>query len=272
MIVLYLLAAVLVLWILYLFCICPGRRPIPAEMQKNYAHRGLHGGEIPENSLAAFAAAVDAGYGIELDVQLSADGEVMVFHDAALERMTGEDGKLGEKTFAELRTLRLNGTEHGIPTLREVLAAVDGKVPLLVELKGENTSTSVCGPVDEILREYRGAYLIESFNPLLLRWYRKNHPEVLRGQLTTDLAGSMGKTLRNHLLDSLLLNVVTRPDFLAYDIRCPKRLPVRLCTGFFHAARFVWTIREKEEYRRGEALHAFAIFENFCPPVTLSEK
>ena len=271
MIVLHSLILVLLLFVLYLFCIHPGSRPIPAEMQKNYAHRGLYGGEIPENSLAAFVNAVDAGYGIELDVQLSGDGEVMVFHDAALERMTGVKGKLGEKTLAELRELRLDGTEHGIPTFREVLAVVDGKVPLLVELKGESADTSVCEAVDEILREYSGAYLIESFNPLLLRWYKKNHPNVLRGQLTTNLTKGLGKNMRNRLLDSLLLNMVTRPDFLAYDIRCPKRIPVRLCTGFFHAQRFVWTVRDREEYRRSEDLDAFAIFENFCPPVTLTE-
>ena len=271
MIVLNSLILVLILFVLYLFCIHPGSRPIPAEMQKNYAHRGLYGGEIPENSLAAFTAAVDAGYGIELDVQLSADGEVMVFHDAALERMTGEEGKLCEKTLAELSGMRLDGTEHGIPTFRVVLAAVDGKVPLLVELKGENTDTSVCEAVDRILREYHGAYLIESFNPLLLRWYKKNHPEVLRGQLTTNLSKGLGKNMRNRLLDSLLLNMVTRPDFLAYDIRCPKRIPVRLCTGLFHANKFVWTVRDKDEYCRSEALDAFAIFENFCPPITLTD-
>lgn len=271
MIVLNSLILVLILFVLYLFCIHPGSRPIPAEMQKNYAHRGLYGGEIPENSLAAFTAAVETGYGIELDVQLSADGEVMVFHDASLERMTGEKGKLCEKTLAELRTMRLDDTEHGIPTFREVLAAVDGKVPLLVELKGENTDTSVCEAVDRILREYHGAYLIESFNPLLLRWYKKNHPEVLRGQLTTNLSKGLGKNMRNRLLDSLLLNMVTRPDFLAYDIRCPKRIPVRLCTGLFHANKFVWTVRDKDEYCRSEALDAFAIFENFCPPITLTD-
>ena len=193
MIVLNSLILVLILFVLYLFCIHPGSRPIPAEMRKNYAHRGLYGGDIPENSLAAFTAAVDAGYGIELDVQLSADGEVMVFHDASLERMTGVKGKLCEKTLAELRELRLDGTEHGIPTFREVLEAVDGKVPLLVELTGESADTSVCEAVDEILREYSGAYLIESFNPLLLRWYKKNHPNVLRGQLTTNLTKGLGK-------------------------------------------------------------------------------
>ena len=272
MIVLHSLIVVLILFVLYLFCIHPGSRPIPAEMQKNYAHRGLFGGDVPENSLAAFADAVKAGYGIELDVQLSADGEVMVFHDATLERMTGEKGKLSEYTLDQLRSLRLNGTGYGIPTLREVLALVDGKVPLLVELKGESTDTSVCPAADAVLQDYHGAYLIESFNPLLLRWYKKYHPDVLRGQLTTNLTKGLGKNMRNRLLDSLLLNMVTRPDFLAYDIRCPKRLPIRLCTGFFHAHRFIWTVRDGEEYRRTEALDAFAIFENFCPPITLTEK
>ncbi|MBQ8641713.1 MAG: glycerophosphodiester phosphodiesterase [Clostridia bacterium] len=270
MIILNSLILVIILFLAYLFCIHPGSRPIPEEMRKNYAHRGLYGDDVPENSLAAFENAVQTGYGIELDVQLSRDGEVVVFHDATLERMTGVRGKVIEKTLAELKELSLNGTEHRIPTLREVLETVDGKVPLLVELKGESTDTSLCPAVDEILREYRGSYLIESFNPLLLRWYKKNHPDVLRGQLTTNLTKGLGKNMRNRLLDSMILNLVTRPDFLAYDIRCPKRIPVRLCTGFFHANRFVWTIRDGDEYRKSEALDAFAIFENFCPPITMN--
>ncbi|MBE6614164.1 MAG: glycerophosphodiester phosphodiesterase [Ruminococcaceae bacterium] len=270
MIVLNSLILVLVLFLAYLFCIHPGSRPIPEDMQKNYAHRGLYGGDVPENSLKAFENAVNAGYGIELDVQLSCDGEVVVFHDATLDRMTGVHGKVIDYTLAQLKTMELDGSEHRIPTLREVLALVDGKVPLLVELKGESTDTSVCPAADEILREYSGSYLIESFNPLLLRWYKKNHPDVLRGQLTTNLSKGLGKNMRNRLLDSMILNLVTRPDFLAYDIRCPKRFPVRLCTGLFHANRFVWTVRDRDEYSKSEALDAFAIFENFCPPITLN--
>ncbi len=269
MILLNSLILVIVLFLAYLFCIHPGSRPIPAEMQKNYAHRGLYGGEVPENSLEAFSNAVKAGYGIELDVQLSADGAVVVFHDATLDRMTDGHGKVSEHTLAELQMLRLTGGCHRIPTLQEVLALVDGKVPLLIELKGESADTSLCPVVDGILRTYTGAYLIESFNPLLLRWYKKNHSDVLRGQLTTNLTKGLGKNMRNRLLDSMILNLVTRPDFLAFDIRCPKRFPIRLCTGFFHANRFVWTVRDKEEYSRSEALDAFAIFENFCPPITL---
>jgi len=258
--------------LLYVFCICPNicpsRKPIPSELLKNYAHRGLHSDAIPENSLPAFAAAAEAGYGIELDIQLSADGEVMVFHDAALERMTGTSGLLGDMPAASLRTLRLGGTDHGSPTLREVLALVDGRVPLLIELKGESGNTDLCPAADKILSEYSGAYLVESFNPLLLRRYRQIRPEILRGQLTADLTGELGKTARNRLLDSLLLNVLTRPDFLAYDIRTARRFPIRICTGIFRTARFVWTVRSPEDYRLAEKEEACAIFEGFTPPIS----
>lgn len=266
MTILYLILPVLVLALAYLFCIFPGARKMPENLGRNYAHRGLHDNTVPENSLAAFDAAAKAGYGIELDIQLSRDGEVVVFHDALLERMTGAAGKVCEYTLAELKTLSLNGTDQKIPTLSEVLELIDGRVPLLVELKGESTDTAVCPAADKLLHTYKGAYLIESFNPLLLRWYRKNRPEVYRGQLTTNLTAGMGKTVRNRLLDSLLLNLVTRPDFMAYDIRYPNRFPLSLCIRFFRAHRFVWTIRSEEEYKLAGAQKAFSIFENFCPP------
>ena len=262
------LILVLVLVLVYLFCVFPGKRKIPSEMRRNYAHRGLFDDEAPENSLAAFARAADAGYGIELDVQLTRDGEVVVFHDSDLQRMTGAEGKVCEHTLTELKALSLGGTSEPVPTLREVLELVAGRVPLLVELKGESTDTAVCPATDAILRAYSGPYLVESFNPLLLRWYKKNHPEIRRGQLTSHLCGGLGKTPRNRLLDSLLLNLVTRPDFLAYDIRVPDRMPVKLCVGLFRAHRFVWTIHSEDEYRLAGQQKAFAIFEQFQPPVT----
>ncbi|MBR5445292.1 MAG: glycerophosphodiester phosphodiesterase [Clostridia bacterium] len=266
MTILYLLLPVLILCLAYLCCVSPGHRKLPENLCRNYAHRGLHDDRTPENSLAAFEAAAASGYGIELDIQLSRDGEVVVFHDALLERMTGAAGKVCEYTLAELKNLALNGTDQKIPTLREVLDTVDGRVPLLVELKGESTDTAVCPAADSILRDYKGAYLVESFNPLLLRWYKKNRPDVFRGQLTTNLISGMGKTARNRLLDSLLLNAVTRPDVIAYDIRFPNRFPLRLCIGFFRAHRFVWTIHSEDEYKLAGEQKAFAIFEQFCPP------
>lgn len=238
----------------------------------NYAHRGLHGktvGDIPENSLAAYRMAVKLGYGIELDVQLSKDGEVMVFHDYTLDRMTGVNAKLADKTVEELKKLHLKtaeglNTREKIPTLREVLELVDGKVPLLVELKGENFNTSLCPKVDEILSEYHGAYCIESFNPLLIRWYKRNRPDILRGMLYTDICQAKGKkTLLNFLLSAMALNVLAQPHFIAYDLQVKDKLPVKLTTGLFSAERFVWTIRTEDELKQAEGEHV--IFENVRP-------
>lgn len=172
-----LLIVIAVIILLYVFVLLrPQRREIDRFCLRPYAHRGQHDENLPENSLAAFRRAVENGYGIELDLQLSSDGEVMVMHDYNLERMTGCDKMLKELTAAELQKLHLNGTEERVPTLKEVLDIVKGKVPLLIELKGESTDVSLCPKANEILKDYGGKYIIESFNPLMLSWYRKNRP------------------------------------------------------------------------------------------------
>jgi len=235
----------------------------------SYAHRGLHNLDagIPENSLKAFERACAFGYGIELDLQLSSDGEVMVFHDYTLDRMTGETGKLPERTAAELAGLHLLSrdglrTEEHIPTLREVLALVDGKVPLLIELKGENFDTSLCPAADRILQSYHGAYCVESFNPLLIGWYKTNRPDVYRGLLYTDVFRVKSKSLLNLLLSGMMLNFLARPHFIAYDGRFDRKLPLLLATKLFRADRFIWTVRTEEE--RGKAGEPM-IFENITP-------
>lgn len=236
-------------------------REIPKNLLVNYAHRGLHTKEIPENSLAAFRNAVDHGHGMELDVQLSRDGEVMVFHDYTLIRMTGDERKLSELTATELRELTLNGTDEKIPYLKEVLELVDGKVPLLIELKGESTDTSLCPKVCEILDKYEGAYLIESFNPMLLAWLKKNRKNVLRGILTTKSSRERGLSILNFLLDSMMLNVLSRPDFVAYDRRYNK-FSVSACKRLFSLPGFIWTVRGREELE-GLAKEDNIIFEGF---------
>lgn len=147
-----------------------------------FAHRGLHDNnhQIPENSLAAFQRAVDAGYGIELDVQLSADRIPVVFHDATLSRMCSIDRRVDELTFAELRQLSLANTKEQIPSFQEALALVNGKVPLLVELKMEHLDFDIPRKADALLSEYSGDYCIESFHPAALYWYRKNRPQITR--------------------------------------------------------------------------------------------
>ena len=142
---------VLILVYLLVFFRPRGRKPADERLLRPYAHRGLHGDGVPENSLEAFRLACEAGYGIELDVQTARDGTVVVFHDYNLSRMTGKDALLSELDLSELKSLRLYGTQESIPTLREVLDLVDGRVPILVELKGESLDTSLCAPVAEML-------------------------------------------------------------------------------------------------------------------------
>ena len=137
MIALWILLFILLLLIgAFLFCIAP-RRPRDTETFKQtlFAHRGLHtkGNELPENSLAAFRAAAEQGYMIENDIHLTADGEVVVFHDSSLKRMCGVAGRIEQMTLAELKKCCLQGTEEQIPTLQECLDTVDGRVPLLIE-------------------------------------------------------------------------------------------------------------------------------------------
>ncbi len=258
----------LALTAVYLVLISPGlrrRRFGWSNLLCPYAHRGLHGGGVPENSLAAFRLAAEHGFGIELDLQLSADGEVMVFHDYTLSRMTGADGKLSDKTSAELRALRLSGTDEHIPTLREVLTQVNGRVPLLVELKGENMSTALCPAADAILSEYTGEYCIESFNPILVAWYRKHRPEIMRGQLYTNVCREKKTSALNIALTGLMLNFLARPDFIAYDIKHPKTLPLILVRGLFKPYGFAWTIRTADGFDIARKYRSHPIFEGELP-------
>ena len=244
--------AVLLVALYLLVLIRPPKKTKPTEVLLcDYAHRGLHKEGVPENSLAAFEDACRAGFGIELDVQLSHDGEVMVFHDYTLIRMTGCDKKLCELDAKELMTLTLAGTDQTIPTLKQVLALVDGRVPLLVELKGESFDTSLCAKVADLLRDYKGAYCLESFNPLLIGNMKKEFPEAFCGLLYTNVCREKKKkSALNLALTAMALNVVARPDFIAFDKADRDTLPVKITTQLFGAPKFVWTVRTQEEIGR----------------------
>ena len=260
-------SVILLLIALYLFVfIRPGRkREFDIFYLTKYAHRGLHDSENPENSLAAFKAAVENGYGIELDLQLSSEGEVMVFHDYSLERMTGRKNKLSELTSAELRELKLGGSEEKIPYLREVLETVDGRVPILIEMKGESFSAAVCEKANEILKNYSGGYVIESFNPILVKWYKDNRPDIRRGLLITDIVKTNGFSVLNLLLSGMTLNCISKPDFIAYDIEKRIALPIFLCTRLYGNQRFTWTIRTDKQFEEAKEERACPIFEDIIP-------
>ena len=150
-----------------------------------YAHRGLHGEGIPENSMAAFRAALEGGYGIELDIHLMRDGNLAVIHDASLKRTAGVDVQIEDLTAQDLENYRLEGTDEKIPLFRDVMALFEGKAPMIVELKPMNgNQAALAEAACEIMKDYQGIYCMESFDPRCIQWLRKNRTHIIRGQLT----------------------------------------------------------------------------------------
>jgi glycerophosphoryl diester phosphodiesterase len=226
---------------------------------KPFAHRGLHGPGLVENSRAAFEAAIAIGHGIELDVQASADGEAMVFHDYKLQRLAGRDGLVVAMKAAELQRLRLSGTDETIPSLAEILALVGGRAPLLIEVKRpERDVAGLSRSVAGALAGYKGPVAVMSFNPEVGRWFARRAPQVLRGLVVTERE----KRVKG-LWERPLSLWRARPDFLAYDIR---DLPSRFASARKLAGMPVltWTVRSLAERARA-AEHATQIIYETAP-------
>jgi len=188
-----------------------------------YAHRGLYDNRngVPENSLPAFRAAAEKGYGVELDVQLSSDGAVVVFHDDTLDRVCGVHGDVGEFSLADLQRMKLLDTEETIPLFTDVLAVLrQGAGPVIVELKSGRRNNELCEKTRDLLRGYPGVYCVESFDPGIIDWFRKNAPEVIRGQLAQPAEAYSPDTPRllARLLAGCRFSFRNRPDFIAYRI------------------------------------------------------
>ena len=262
--VLFLLAA------LYFLLIIPrfNSPDCSALMGRFYAHRGFHNlaNGIPENSLKAFRLAVEKDYGIELDVQLSSDGVPVVFHDNTLTRMCGVDKRVCELSLAELKKLSLGGTSEQIPTFREFLELVNGRVPLIVEIKMETRDDRIPEAVNGLLEDYRGPYCIESFHPSALIWYKKHRPDVFRGQLCTNFMKENKKCSPAYfLLSKMLTNIAARPDFIAYNWKYRNDLSRRICCNLYHALPVAWTIRSQQELDQCRKDFQLFIFEGFTP-------
>ena len=253
--------------LLYLFLIAPrlvGKPDVAPLCGVHYAHRGLFNNDsgAPENSLDAMRKAVDAGYGIEFDVQLSKDHVPVVFHDTTLKRMCGVEGNVWEYTLEELQRMRLVNSNQSIPTLKQVLQVVQGQVPLIIEYKMSLEGTEVCKIANEILRNYKGAYCIESFQPHVVQWYRKYCPDVIRGQLSQDFSKTEKQDMKHWLLTNLLLNFLTRPDFIAYKHKDANNLSRCICK-FMGALSVAWTIRNEEQYQEAKDKFDLFIFDSF---------
>ena len=266
-----LIIAFVIILLLYLWLIKPGiadRPDIASLMGHYYAHRGLHDNETdaPENSMNAFKKAIDAGYGIELDVQLTKDRLPVVFHDETLKRVCGVDGRVRDYTYEELQQFRLCRSDERIPLFSDFLKLVDGKVPLIIEIKIHENVDTVCSIADELIKEYRGTYCIESFHTMAVQWYRKHRPEVIRGQLSTDFS-KPGKRESWYLcmVHYLLGNVMGRPDFIAYDHLHKNNISRRLCRYLFGALSVAWTIKSQKELDACKKDFDLFIFEGFVP-------
>ena len=255
--------------ILYLLLIMPRVTPRPMHEFKDwyYAHRGFYDNktDAPENSAKAMKLAVEKGYGIELDVQLTKDEKVVVFHDANLKRVCGVDAKVNSMTYEELQKLRLLNSDEKIPLFSEVLKIIDGKVPLIMEVKMVNAKTRVCELANKELEGYKGPYCIESFHPFAVLWYKKNRPVVVRGQLSANFKREGQKEgFQEWLVHMLLINVLGRPDFVAYSHKSASNIS-RCLTRMFGATAVAWTIRSQKELDKNRKKFDLFIFEGFCP-------
>lgn len=268
---LYSAGAILVSAGITAFLVAPERAPEEKRAPfagRNFAHRGLHEEDksVPENSLPAFEAAARSGYGVELDVHITSDGELVVFHDNDTLRICGVEGAVEEKALDELRRLRLCGTACGIPLLSEVLEVM-GQCPVIIELKRGHRNSELCEKTYAVMKKYSGSYCVESFDPRIVRWFRLHAPEVLRGQLATDPAelAKDASRLNAFAVGNLLTNFLARPNFIAYGLGY-KPLIVRLAEKM-GAMKVAWVSRDRSNEKTNDAV----IFEFYRPDAAYTD-
>lgn len=236
----------------------------------DYAHRGLHNkaSGLPENSLAAFKAAVDSGYGAELDVHLLKDGNLAVIHDSSLLRTTGAEGIIEDLNIEDLKKYNLEGTKETIPTFEEVLNLFENRTPLIIELKAyKNNAAELCDAACKVLDNYKGDFCIESFDPRCIKWLKKHRPHIKRGQLSQNfLKSPSGKgKFADFILTSLFFNWLTRPHFVAHKFADMDSVWYRAYMKMFKPQGAAWTLRTKEDFDEAKKRGLITIFEGFNP-------
>ena len=266
------LVGLLIIWlVLKNFLLKTGKvSPLLEEMKNvKFAHRGLHSDTVAENSMTAFRLAKENGYGIELDIRLTKDGELIVFHDGTLKRMCDTEGKVIDYTYEELSHLSLLGTTDTIPLFSDVLKLIGGAVPLLIEMKCfKGEENGVAEKLYEVIKDYQGKYIVESFNPFTLRTFKRLMPQVPIGFLSTryNLEQKYKHSLLHLLLQRLYFNFLMRPSFIAYEKNGYSEPNVIFVRKKYMPALIAWTVTSKEEERDAIA-HGFdtVIFENYIP-------
>ena len=212
-------------------------------LESPFAHRGVHD-IYPENSIPAFEEAIKLGLGIELDIHLASDGKLVVFHDDNLQRMTGKNEYIKLLSYSQIRQYKLNNSQYGIPLLSDVLSLVNGKVPLLIEIKTNNNMKKLVPALKQELSNYKGEVFIQSFSPFALRRCYKLMPKILRGQLSSFFKDDKLKFYKKIPVKKLILNKFAHVDFVSYNI---KNLPNKY-TSKLHIPLLAWTIKTQEDY------------------------
>ncbi len=255
---------------LYLFCLA-GRKhhPVLSKLRGwKYAHRGLHNAQRPENSMPAFRAALEKGYGVELDIHLMKDGNLAVFHDGTLVRMADADVRPEDLTKEDLKNYSLAGTQEHVPLFEDVLALFEGKIPIIVELKCvDGNHAALCRAALERLDKYNGDFCMESFDPRAIHWLRENRPDICRGQLAENwfLSEFPLPWILKLVLTYHISNVVTRPDFIAYKYDHRKIFGTDLCRKLLGLQGVSWTVKSPEDFAIAVREGWIPIFEGFEP-------
>ena len=229
---------------------------------KFIAHRGLFDREkIPENSMLAFDKALEKGYSIEVDVNMTQDGYIVVFHDNSLKRMTGIKNDITTMTLSEIKKLKLLGTENKIPTFEDVLLQVSGKVPILIEVKPNSKYKELMEKLINLLEKYNGKYSIQSFDPRIVYWLKKNMPQISRGQISSKNIREVKSRILKILLGKMVFNVITKPNFVSYQY-------LSINEKFYKKQKnkgrevIAWTLKNKEDYEKIRDYCDMVVFEN----------
>lgn len=264
---------ILLLIIIYLFLIKPNNNSRKAKMKPfeevYLTHRGFFNNvDIPENSLPAFRKTARNHMGSELDVQLTSDHKLVVFHDDDLNRVCGVDKKLIDCTYEELQSYRLLSTEERIPLFEEVLEVLNPDTPLIVEIKTNRTAYDAVEEALKILSRYQIPFTMESFDPRIVRYLKVNHPEIVRGQLAYNIFGNKESTLSFFLKligTYMLSNFYTKPDYVAYDVHSPYNLSFMICSRIFKTECVAWTVKNEDDLAYARKYYQQIIFDSFIP-------
>lgn len=259
----YIIAFLVVIFLIIIYLIKPNKRRISKLPVQLFAHRGLHGESVPENTLAAFRKAYERKLGVELDVRFTQDKKVVVFHDDTLKRLCGQDIKVNELTYDELQKYNIAGTSEKIPLLSDVLKVLDG-MPVICEIKSNNEEPveELCSAVVNEIAGYKGFICVESFNPFVVKWLRTNRPEIIRGQLSMNFFRENNglSFIQAIAMSNLFVNFLSRPDFIAYRYK-DNSLGYFLCRHLFKPLCVPWTVKGEKNIKESTAVYSSIIFE-----------